>query len=176
MRGLDNFIMGTHDPSAPFNQVDIAESHWADVLELCDWFTEEMYDDDYEYQLLSEAIGRVETFNLGSVWLNQRSLFNYVKANKLRLADELKVEYQNLKNMPNNFSTLTWDELRKKADEQGLSNHLLTEMVRYLRNIRCMDYSDSCKGRTKVHFKKLTENTFNQYWELLSNNKFNILQ
>lgn len=31
MKGLDNYIMGTHDPNAPFNQVDIDDT-WFHVL------------------------------------------------------------------------------------------------------------------------------------------------
>lgn len=58
MKGLDNWIMGINDPNAPFN-----ESEWTDyytpVLDISDWITEEMLQDDKTYKLLGQVFDDV---------------------------------------------------------------------------------------------------------------------
>lgn len=55
MRGLDNYIMGINDHSAPFNQVE-----WTDdsdlniVFEESDWITDKMLESDKVYDQLGK--------------------------------------------------------------------------------------------------------------------------
>jgi|688.fasta_scaffold563187_1 hypothetical protein len=46
MKGLDNWITGANDPSAPFNQIDL-EDKYPYLLPHCLWITDEMFEDDY---------------------------------------------------------------------------------------------------------------------------------
>lgn len=51
IRGLDAYITGQNDPSAPFNQVDW-EDQYAPIIDACDWITDAMWADDKTYELL----------------------------------------------------------------------------------------------------------------------------
>ena len=174
MKDLDNFITGANNPHAPFNQVDLAESQWVPVLDICEWFTKAMYDDQTDKALMEEAMMNVEIFNMGSVWLSKRNKWNYIVSNKERLAQEVKDEYQRLKQLSmDTTSASTYKALLERAKQENLDEHLLNQVVTYLRNIRCTKYTESDRVRAKAHFKKLTQYTFEQYWNFLSNLNYN---
>jgi len=56
MKGLDNYIMGINDPSAPFNQVDLDDTH-PYLMERCLWVTDEIWENDYEQ--LEQAVNEI---------------------------------------------------------------------------------------------------------------------
>lgn len=62
MKGLDDFIMGVHDPNAPFNQTDWTEDFEC-VLAECFWLNFKTLDIDKTYRelgrLMDKAVNRI---------------------------------------------------------------------------------------------------------------------
>lgn len=55
MRGLDDFIEGKYDPSAPFNQTDWMDLY-SPIVDKCEWIDEVMLNDEPTYNKLGEVL------------------------------------------------------------------------------------------------------------------------
>lgn len=63
MKGLDNWITGVNDPNAPFNQIDM-EDYYAPVIEVSEWITDDMLNDDEKRFILEECLDSAYTLLL----------------------------------------------------------------------------------------------------------------
>lgn len=55
MKGLDDFITGKYDPSAPFNQTDWMDS-FSPIVDECEWIDEVMLNDEPTYNKLGDVL------------------------------------------------------------------------------------------------------------------------
>jgi hypothetical protein len=95
MKGLDNWITGANDPSAPFNQVDLDDKH-GHILEKCDWLTDEMYEEDY--QVLCEAMETVIDEHVpNNLTYDQLHSRSWERDNAEFLAEHLLLKYEEIK-------------------------------------------------------------------------------
>lgn len=93
MRGLDAYICGINDPSAPFNQIDWAEQYES-ALDKCDWITEEMLSNDAEYQKLGELMEKAHQSLLDpKKYYGSQSQYEFIRDNAQAIADKLKALY-----------------------------------------------------------------------------------
>lgn len=93
IHGLDNWIMGVNDPNAPFNQIDWVEEY-GDVLDQCDWITEEMLENENTYRNLGNTFEKVIRENQTLGYFSSRMLFyKWLRDNSDLLASKIKQEY-----------------------------------------------------------------------------------
>ena len=92
MKGLDAHIMGLHDPNAPFNQVDWVEMY-DPILDHCEWITDEMIDDDKEFEKLGEAFDRAYSSFVGDRYIPRRETRSFMLENAGELAKLALTEY-----------------------------------------------------------------------------------
>ena len=93
MRGLDDYIMGIHDPNAPFNKIDWTEVFDA-ALNRCEWITEEMLDDDNTHELLGNLITEIsEEFILPEKYYTSKEKYQLLIDNADAMAARLAEEY-----------------------------------------------------------------------------------
>lgn len=95
IKGLDDFITGKNDPNAPFNQTDFAEE-FSDVLDYCDWVTDEMWNDDKVVDKIGKIIyGVVESFFPDDKYFTTKEKYLFIKEHSKVMADKLKEAYEN---------------------------------------------------------------------------------
>ena len=92
MRGLDNYIEGRYDLNNPANQYDWAEDFGC-VLDLCEWCTDEMLDDDDTYEKLGELMLKVANELNYSDCFGQREKYRLISDNAELLAARFEEEY-----------------------------------------------------------------------------------
>lgn len=61
---------------------------------------------------------------------------------------------------------LNFDEVKTKTEERNLTLEVVYRMANYLENIR-LKPDDKSKTRLRVRFKKMTDETFDKYWQTL---------
>lgn len=88
IRGLDDYIMGVHDPNAPFNQIDWVEE-FEEVLCHCLWLTDIMLDVDKTYKELGKLMddAACEVLNLNNRYYTTKEKYQALKDNAEKIAD-----------------------------------------------------------------------------------------
>ena len=100
MKGLDNWITGANDPSAPFNQIDL-DDKYPHVLEKCDWLSDDIYEADYEIlwsaieSVLEEHVPKELSYDVlhSQKWERDNAEF---------LAEQLLYKFEQLKSVSEN--------------------------------------------------------------------------
>ena len=72
-----------------------------------------------------------------------------------------------------NKAIFSYDDLIAEGNKLGLSTNLIDSFIIYLKNINGK-FDDSTYQRAKAHYRKLTEDKFNQYWNFLKNSNYTL--
>ena len=92
--GLDNYIMGVNDPSAPFNQVDL-DDKYPYLMERCLWVTDEIWENNYEQ--LEQAVEQVYNEECPeSAQTNRREMKLWEMDNAERLSSQVYLRFEQI--------------------------------------------------------------------------------
>ena len=92
MKGLDDWITGKNDPSAPFNQVDFVDKFDSVIYELGEWLTDEMLEDD---KFISIAESILESMKKPEIYYGVKAELQIIKDNAKEISEKLKQQYDN---------------------------------------------------------------------------------
>lgn len=120
MRGLDDYITGKNDPSAPFNQTDWTET-FEEVLEKCPWITEEMLQDDK----IGCQLGRIMEDVAGGLTpddcYSEKLIQNFIKSNAEKIATLVKEQFEIEVELAQLLVDMDIPELRRELTYQNLT-------------------------------------------------------
>lgn len=94
MKGLDDYIEGKYDPNAPFNQVSWVEQY-ENIIDQCDWITDEMLEDDDIYQYLGIILENIVDKFIGEKYYNRKDKYAFLLSKKDEITTEFKTQYDN---------------------------------------------------------------------------------
>jgi len=94
MKGLDDYITGKNDPSAPFNQTDIFD-RYGDVIDFCTWLPESALDNDDIYKRVFYLLDKiVDSLKDKDKWYSQKDTGKFINDNAYLIAQLLEKKYE----------------------------------------------------------------------------------